>query len=92
MASIRRDALREEWGISFNEYVNGYPIVGGSKTFSVIVNMYGTVLSAGFWNPELEYAGEIECISAQQAYAVMLAGNALEFIVQPESTIIINNV
>ena len=44
---------KQEWGVYFNRDVVGYPMVGGAKHFYVIVNPYGTMLSAGFYNPEL---------------------------------------
>jgi len=75
--------IKEEWGVRFNQYIDGYPLVGGSKSLSVIVNMYGTVLSAGYFNPELEYAGEIDCITVQEAYDIFLAGEALGSIISP---------
>jgi hypothetical protein len=86
------DPIKEEWGVSFNQYIDDYPLVGGSKSLSVIVNMYGTVLRAGIWELELESAGETDCITAQQAYAILLDGDALEFIVSSESKILINDV
>ena len=83
---------KQEWGVSFNQYIDDYPLVGGSKSLSVIVNMYGTVLRAGIWELELESAGETDCITTQQAYAILLDGDALEFIVSSESKILINDV
>jgi hypothetical protein len=84
---------RQEWGVSFRQDVGGYPIVGGSKNFHVIVNPYGTILSAGLYNPKLQYAGEVDCITTHQAYGIMLSGDALEFIVSADETqILINDV
>ncbi len=84
---------RQEWGVSFRQDVGGYPIVGGSKNFHVIVNPYGTILSAGLYNPEVQFAGEVDCITAHQAYSIMLSGDALEFIVSAdEAQILIKDV
>lgn len=74
---------RQEWGVSFRQDVGGYPIVGGSKNFHVIVNPYGTILSAGLYNPEVQFAGEVDCITAQEAYDLFLDGEALDFIFSP---------
>ena len=84
--------IKQEWGVSFNQYINGYPLVGGSKSLDVIVNMYCTVTSAGIWELELEHAGEIECMTSHQAYTALLAGDALEFIASSETKILINDV
>ncbi len=77
---------------SFNQYIDGYPLVGGAKNFWVRMGMYGTVISAMIWNPELVYAGEVDCITVQEAYSILLSGNALEFMVSSESQIRINEV
>jgi hypothetical protein len=74
---------KQEWGVYFNQDVGGYPMVGGAKHFHVIVNLYGTILSAGFYNPELEYAGEVDCITVQEAYDLFLDGEVLDFIFSP---------
>ena len=74
---------KQELGVYFNQDVGGYPMVGGAKHFYVIMNPYGTILSAGFYNPELEYAGEVDCITVREAYDLFLDGEALEFIFSP---------
>ncbi len=75
--------VKQEWGVHFNQDVGGYPLVGGGKLFHVIVNPYGTILSAGFYNPELEYAGRVDCINAQEAYSLFLDGESLGFNFSP---------
>ena len=84
-------SIKEEWGVWFNQYIDGYPLVGGPKNLHVLVNMYGTVLGSGIWKLELEKAGEISCVNARQAYERMLSGDALEFAVTPETAIHINS-
>ena len=74
---------RQEWSVSFRQDIGGYPMVGGAKLFHVIVNPYGTILRAGFYNPELEYAGEVDCITTQKAYQLFLDGEALAFVFSP---------
>jgi hypothetical protein len=74
---------KQEWGVYFNQDVEGYPLVGVGKLFHVIVNPYGTILSAGFYNPELEYAGEVDCITVQEAYDLFLDGESLGFNFSP---------
>jgi hypothetical protein len=69
--------------VYFNQEVGGYPMVGAAKLFNVIVNPYGTILSAGFYNPELQYAGEVDCITVREAYDLFLDGEALDFIFSP---------
>lgn len=75
--------IKQEWGVHFNQDVGGYPLVGAGKLFHVIVNPYGTILSAGFYNPELQYAGQVDCINAQEAYSLFLDGESLGFIFSP---------
>jgi hypothetical protein len=75
--------IKQEWGVYFNQEVGGYPMVGAAKLFNVIVNPYGTILSAGFYNPELQYAGEVDCITVREAYDLFLDGEALDFIFSP---------
>jgi hypothetical protein len=85
--------IKQEWGVYFNQDVGGYPMVGGAKLFHVIVNLYGTVLSAGCYNPELQYAGEVDCITVREAYDLFLEGEALNFIFSPGvKTVEVNDV
>ncbi|MDD4924689.1 MAG: hypothetical protein PHF74_07675 [Dehalococcoidales bacterium] len=74
---------KQEWGVYFNQDVESYPLVGVGKLFHVIVNPYGTILSAGFYNPELEHAGEVDCITVQEAYDLFLDGESLGFNFSP---------
>ena len=75
--------IKQEWGVYFRQDVGGYPMVGAAKHFHVIVNPYGTILKAGFYNPELQYAGEVDCITVRDAYDLFLDGEALDFIFSP---------
>jgi hypothetical protein len=75
--------IKQEWGVYFRQDIGSYPMVGAAKNFHVIVNPYGTILSAGFYNPELEYAGEVDCITVREAYDMFLDGEARDFIFSP---------